>query len=226
MNTSTPAPVATAQASSSRMIAVLGSIAMLSGFLVVLTYQLTFARIGHNRQQLIERAIFQVLPGASQQRDFLVDENGIRPGSEGGSGIRIYAAYRDDGRLKGIAAEAGAQGYQDIVRILYGYDVDCACITGFAVLKSTETPGLGDKIVTDANFLANFPLDARLSGNGKTLANEIITVKHGSKTEAWQIDAISGATITSVAVGKGLNNSARDLLPMLVPHIDQIREMR
>ncbi|MEW8061985.1 MAG: FMN-binding protein, partial [Candidatus Thiodiazotropha sp.] len=86
-----------------------------------------------------------------------------------------------------------------------------------------ETPGLGDKIITDANFVANFEaLDARLSGDGQALENEIVTVKHGSKQNPWEIDAISGATISSKAVGKALNQSAKRLLPDLVPQLDKL----
>lgn len=205
-----PAPI-----SSLRMIQVLGGIAMLSGFLVVLTYQLTLPRIELNKQRAIERAVFQVVPGAVERRDFLVDEHGVRPASAGGTGTRVYGAYDAEGKLKGIAAEAAARGYQDVVRILYGYELGCQCITGFAVLQSTETPGLGDKITKDAKFLANFPLDARVSADARTLANAIVTVKHGKKTAPWQIDAISGATITSTAVGKALDGSAQTLVPQL-----------
>jgi len=222
MSSTAPLPAAPA-VSSARMIQVLGGIAMLSGFLVVLTFQLTLPLIEENRQRAIERAVFQVVPGAVTRRDFLVDDSGVRPASAGGSGTRVYAAYDADGKLKGIAAEAGARGYQDVVRILYGYDPVCQCITGFAVLQSTETPGLGDKITKDPKFLGNFPLEACLTASGKELANAIVTVKHGSKTEPWQIDAISGATITSTAVGRGLNNSAQVLLPRLQPHIEQLK---
>jgi len=49
------------------------------------------------------------------------------------------------------------------------------------------------------------------------------TVKHGSKTNPWEIDAISGATVTSKAVGKGINDSAQRLLPLMVPHLDQLK---
>ena len=45
------------------------------------------------------------------------------------------------------------------------------------------------------------------------LAHAIVTVKHGKKVEAWEIDAISGATVTSRAVGKALNDSAQVLVP-------------
>ena len=50
------------------------------------------------------------------------------------------------------------------------------------------------------------------------------TVKHGAKTNAWQIDAIAGATITSRAVGKAINDTAQALLPRLVPNLDKLKQ--
>ena len=38
-----------------------------------------------------------------------------------------------------------------------------------------------------------------------------------------KIDAIAGATITSRAVGKGINEAAQVLLPRLVPNLEKIR---
>ena len=87
-----------------------------------------------------------------------------------------------------------------------------------------ETPGIGDKIITDKDFLANFvALDTRLNKELSGLANEVKTVKHGTKTKAWEIDAIAGATITSRAVGRAINQSAQALLPLVAPHLDKIR---
>jgi hypothetical protein len=71
-----------------------------------------------------------------------------------------------------------------------------------------ETPGIGDKIVTDKAFLANFAaLDVKLKADLSALANEVKAVKHGTKTKAWQVDAIAGATVTSRAVGKAINDA-------------------
>jgi electron transport complex protein RnfG len=86
-----------------------------------------------------------------------------------------------------------------------------------------ETPGIGDKIITDKDFVANFnALDAKLNKELSALANEVKTVKHGTKTNPWQIDAISGATITSRAVGRAINDSAQALLPHLVPNLEKL----
>ena len=152
---------------------------------------------------------------------------GIRPaGGEVAAGaVKFYAAYDAEGRLAGIAAEGAAKGYADTVRILYGYAPDCQCITGFGLVASKETPGIGDKIVTDQAFLANFEaLDVKLNAELSALANEVKAVKHGTKSNPWQIDAIAGATVTSRAVGKAINDSAQLLLPKLLPQIEQLRK--
>jgi electron transport complex protein RnfG len=94
-----------------------------------------------------------------------------------------------------------------------------------SVVFMRETPGIGDKIITDAGFLANFKaLDVKLKADLAALANEVKTVKHGSKTQPWQIDAIAGATITSRAVGRAINEAAQQLLPRLVPNLESIRK--
>jgi electron transport complex protein RnfG len=85
----------------------------------------------------------------------------------------------------------------------------------------TETPGLGDKIAFDPGFLKNFEaLDAAVNAAGNALANAIVAVKSGTKTEAWQIDSISGATVSSVAVGKGLDKASQRLVPIIMRNLD------
>lgn len=209
------------------MIRTLGIIAMISGLLVVLVFEWTKPAIEANKRELIERAVFQVIPGATQRHDFVVSTDGVLPAAEASAGgITVYAGYDDAGTLRGIAAEAAAQGYQDVIRLLYGYSPECECITGIRVLKLSETPGLGDKIITDPDFRANFKaLEAKLNAQMSALANAIVTVKHGSKQHPWEIDAISGATISSAAVGKALNDSAQHLLPLLVPHIGELKDL-
>jgi Na+-translocating ferredoxin:NAD+ oxidoreductase subunit G len=209
------------------MIRTLMGIAMLSGFLVVLTYQLTKPIIAENQRRAIEAAVFQVIPGAVERRDFVVNDAGlskVNPEAPA-EGTIVYACYDAKGKLLGIASNAAAQGYADLVHLLYGYDPDCQCIRGIKVLKLAETPGLGDKIITDADFIANFnQLDASLNADSSDLTNDIVTVKHGRKKHPWEIDAISGATISSKAVGKALNQSAKSLLPKLAPQIDKMRQ--
>jgi electron transport complex protein RnfG len=206
-------------ASSLAMIRTLGLVSALAGFLVVMTFQTTRPMIEENKRLAIEQALYDIIPAAVSRRDFVLGEAGLVPVESGSriEGSRIYAGYDQAGKLVGLGLEAAAQGYQDIIQILYSYDPVCQCIRGIKVLKMAETPGIGDKIKKDKEFLKNFAaLDARLDGTGARLANEIVTVKRGTKTNPWEIDAISGATITSKAVGRMLNDSAQRLLPDIV----------
>jgi len=211
------------QTQSSHMIAVLTGIAMLSGFLVVLTAQVTGPMIAENQRVAIESAIQQVIPGAVENKKYHLSDAQLLAVQKGNKDPLIYAGYNASGELLGIATQAGAQGYAGMVNLLYGYDASCECIRGFKVLKMAETPGLGDKIITDSNFQANFPVDARVDAASGRLANAISTVKNGSKKNNWEIDAISGATVTSRAVGKALNQSAQAILPDLLPLIEGIK---
>ncbi len=213
-------------ATSLAMIRTLGLVATLCGLLIVTTYQATLPAVTANKRVALERAVFKVIPGAVTMREFHATADGIRPATAAApaGAIRFYAAYDGVGALRGIAAEGAAPGYADTVRVLYGYDPARQVITGFGVIAMRETPGIGDRIVTDARFLDNFvALDARLDTDLRALAHAIRTVPHGSKRHAWEIDAIAGATVTCKAVGKGINDSAQRLLPLLLRDLDTVR---
>jgi electron transport complex protein RnfG len=199
------------------MIATLGITALVAGVLVVSAYEITRPQIEANQRQALEQTVFRVLPGASTRQSFVVSAGQLLPLKNGGAdGMVVHAGYDRNGRLVGIAAEAAARGYQDIIRLLYAYSPDCECITAIHVLRNRDTPGIGDKIATDPAFLENFrTLAAQLNTERSALAHAIVTVRHGKKVASWEIDAISGATVTSRAVGKALNDSAQRLVPVV-----------
>lgn len=221
---STPAPAAAPPVSAQRMIGVLGIVALVSGLLVVTAYELTLPQIEENKRIAVARAIAAVYPSAASQRVYLVTPERLAPSGEAiPQGQVVYAVFDSAGKFLGVAAEAAARGYQDVVRLLYAYSPGCQCITGIHVLRNNDTPGIGDKIAKDRKFLENFrALDARPAPDLRSLANPIVTVRHGTKTEAWQIDAISGATITSKAVGKALNDSAQTVVPRVTAELQAI----
>lgn len=204
------------------MIAALGGVAMLSGLLVVFVYQGTLPRILANREAALQRAVLQVLPAAASFQTYGVLEDGlVSLGGDQDADRKIYAGYDSDGEFVGVALEAEGQGYQGVVRVLYGYSPKEQCITGIVILQSTETPGLGDKIGKDKDFLDNFVcLDVRLASDGSALMHPVVVVKHGSKSHPWEIDGISGATISSRAVGAMLNARANEVHPLVTRHTD------
>jgi electron transport complex protein RnfG len=217
-----PQPVPPA---SFQLIVTLACIAIFSGLLVATTFEVTKEPILKNRREALEKAVFTVLPEASSKKNFQLDSSGLKPLSDDATGANVYAGYDDNGQLTGVAMEGAARGYQDVVKVLYGYNPAEQTITGITVLQSSETPGLGDRVETDPDFLANFiALDAKLNSAGSALENDIVTVKSGDKEHPWQIDAISGATITSQAIGNALNSSAAEMLPHLQKHKNRLSE--
>ena len=96
-----------------------------------------------------------------------------------------------------VISASSKKGYGGEIQIAVGITTDGE-ITGFNVIKHSETAGLGAKAKEDPAFAEQF--------KGKT-ANENIEVVKGGGATGNQIDAISGATITSKAV-TGATNAA------------------
>jgi electron transport complex protein RnfG len=112
----------------------------------------------------------------------------------------VYEAKRD-GKLAGWVAKTSGSGYADKIELLIGFDPQVETITGLFVLDQKETPGLGNKIVTDA-WRAQFlhkSTDARLAA-----------VK-GKASAPNEIDAVTGATISSKSVTNIINTAVADL---------------
>jgi len=211
--------------SSTKLITTLGLVAMISGLLVVSIYEYTKPIIAENQRLATERAIFKVLPQAVSRLTFVVKNQTLVLADDKTEGDLIYAGYDKNKQFVGVALNAAAQGYQDTVKILYSYQPKTGCITGFNVLKSTETPGFGTKITTDKAFLANFKcLEAKVNSEQTQLLNAINTTRHGSKQHPWQIDAISGSTITSNAIGRMLNQSGQRLHPIVMQNLTRLQQ--
>ena len=67
------------------------------------------------------------------------------------------------------------------------------------ILESRETPGLGDKIYKDAVWVGGF--------SALSIEPEIQAVKKGTSSLPNEIDAITGATISSKAVVRIINEA-------------------
>ncbi|MFQ5510991.1 MAG: FMN-binding protein [Candidatus Krumholzibacteriia bacterium] len=211
-------------AGSLRMILTMGGIGLVSGILIVLTFQWTLPVITRNKAVALERAIFEVVPGAKTKAAFKLVGNRLQPlVGEDELAVKYYACYDAEQRLVGVALEAQGQGFQDVLKVLYGYSPRKNGVVGLKVLESKETPGLGDKIETDPRFRANFEmLDVALDGD--EVANPIEMVKHGKKTDPWQVEAITGATISSRAVAAILRGSTVKSVPIIENNLEILKK--
>jgi electron transport complex protein RnfG len=192
--------------SSLKIIRYLGLISLICGVLIVGAKLLTEDRIRTNQEVINRDSIAQLLPGADKQITFFVQPSGELTTKEAKS-PKLFAGYNKSGKLLGVVFEASERGYADIISALCAYDPVSKTIIGFTVVEMKETPGLGDKITKDPDFLANFrSLDT---------SKPITTVKHGTKKNPWEIDAITGATISSRAVGRMLQKSISEMAPII-----------
>ncbi len=95
-----------------------------------------------------------------------------------------------DGKLNTIALETQVNGFADKVGLMVAINTDNNTLKGIGVTTSKETPGLGGNAKADPSFAAQF--------KDKSIDKEIKVTNDGG-----EINAISGATITSRAVCKG-----------------------
>jgi electron transport complex protein RnfG len=95
-----------------------------------------------------------------------------------------------------VIAATSPSGYGGDVQVAIGISVDDNTITGFNVVSNSETAGLGAKC-TESDFTSQFA--------GKP-ADLMEYTKTGA-TNDNEIDAISGATITTNAVTEAVNSA-------------------
>ncbi|MDD3839608.1 MAG: RnfABCDGE type electron transport complex subunit G [Clostridia bacterium] len=161
-----------------RLVVVLGIISILSGFILAETSILTQPKIEEVAQARLEEAIFEVLPDAKEYQE--VD----------GASIEMYQGYDDSGDTVGIAFIAQEAGFQGDISIMVGMNVDDEILTGVSILSHAETPGLGAKI-TEGFFTDQFK-------------NKPVSDEYQVKED---VDAITGATVSSKAVAKALKDN-------------------
>jgi electron transport complex protein RnfG len=193
-------------------------IAALCGLLIVSVYRTTRPVIERKRAEALRQAIFFVLPEARSAAAFRLtaDERFERLAAPAAGEGLVYAAYDARQRLIGFAVTAEGMGYADVIRVLYGYSVTDEAIVGLRVLESKETPGLGDRIETDPEFRRNFEkLDVTLDDDLSQIVHPIEAVKQGRKQQPWQVDGITGATISSKAIAGSLARSTAYWVPRI-----------
>ena len=189
--------IQTQEPSAFRLIATLGIAGFLSGVILVGIYLFTKPYIEANKARALEEAVFEVLPGTTYFESYEWDGKALIKAMDGSE--LIYFGYDSSDQFTGVAIPGQASGYQDVISALSGYDPEQGLIIGMKVLDSKETPGLGDKILLDDAFKNNFKALA--------VVPEIEVVKKGERTGNHQIEAITGATISSKAVGELLKEA-------------------
>ncbi|UCF36411.1 MAG: FMN-binding protein [Acidobacteriota bacterium] len=194
-----------------RLIATLGLAGLFSGLVLVTVYLATQPLILENQAKALEAAIYQVVPGSETRKAYVVEDGKLVPFNAQGnnlpSGDAVFAALDAQGKLVGFGIPSEGAGFQDTIKLIYGYNPENKRVTGMQVLESRETPGLGDKIIKDLNFLSNF--------ENLAIEPEVVSVAAGSKKNENEVDSISGATISSKAIVKIINSGNSKYLSLI-----------
>lgn len=179
---------------------VLALITLISGCCLGGAYGLTKRKIYEINMASTIESYKQVMPAEEYDdatyADALTtaqDDGKIAADNGGASLISVVAAKDASGAETGYIIKGSAAGYGGSVIVVVGVDADLK-VTGISFPETLpETAGLGQK-ATEPAFYEQF------AGKGTKLS-----VKKGGGAGEDEIDAISGATITSTAVTNTVN---------------------
>jgi electron transport complex protein RnfG len=193
----------TSSPSSLRLVLTLAIAGLVSGVAIIGIYESTLPTITANKARELREAVFKVLPGVSQMQALVYRDGELvvveKPEKDEPV---VYGGYDEQSAFVGYAMPGAGPGFQDTIGLLYGYRPDEKIVVGMEILESRETPGLGDKIYKDAVFVSGF--------SALSVEPEIYAVKKGTKSQPNEIDAITGATISSKAVVRIINETHAD----------------
>ncbi len=126
----------------------------------------------------------------------LVSADDFEKCSDGG--IEYYAAVKGGETAAYIFTES-AKGYGGDVSVMTAVKPD-GTVAGVAILDvSNETPGLGQNAAKESFY-------SQYAG----LKKGVSLLKNGAKAENNEVDAVTGATITSTAVTRAVNTALDD----------------
>ncbi|NLK98226.1 RnfABCDGE type electron transport complex subunit G [Defluviitalea saccharophila] len=147
--------------------------------------EMTKEPIAKQVQQTKEEAMKQTLPEADKYEGVEVDL------PEESSILEVNAGYKGD-TLEGFAVKVAPKGFGGAIEIMVGVSKD-GILQGVKILSHSETPGLGANAESPA-FTSQY--------EGKSGQLKVVKTTPGAEDE---IQAITGATITSKAVTTGIN---------------------
>ncbi|MCT4562805.1 MAG: RnfABCDGE type electron transport complex subunit G [Maledivibacter sp.] len=167
-------------------------VCVVAALALAVTNELTKDQIAYQRDLASKEARMAILPTAESFKP--IDEaklNEIK--SKNDKIAEVFAGYQGD-TIVGYTFKTLPSGYGGTVEIMTGIDVE-GKITGVRLGNHNETPGLG----------ANATLPYFYEQYENKSIDKDIEVSKVEPTKDNQIQAISGATITSSAVTSGVN---------------------
>jgi electron transport complex protein RnfG len=176
-----------------KMIVVLTVISTVMGATLSIVESVTREPIAYSRLKFVKGpAVLAVLgncendPIKDYQKDVVVEDN---------LGFKVTKSIfpaKKNGRTFAIAFEVKGNGYRGDIGVMVGIDLKTGRLTGMRVITHSETPGLGARSA-QPEFYNQF--------NSLGIEDADLTSRGG------EINAISGATITSTGVADAVKEA-------------------
>jgi electron transport complex protein RnfG len=191
-----------------RMITVLTVLCAFSGGLLAALRDGTQEKIENQQLKFVKGpAISDILKGSSN--DPIKDRFKIKDGDT----ERNVFVGKLGGKPEMVAFETSGKGFKGDIGMMVGVNITDDKVVGIGITTHSETPGIGAKAQTDPRFSGQF--------KGLPLTGEFKIKKEGG-----QVDAISGATITSRGVADAVSDAAK-IYSRIKPAVsDKLNELK
>ncbi len=186
-----------------KIIIVLTAVCAISAFLLGIVNNITADRIVKQRQNAKLRAITSALPSDKIRYDNDPSKDVVKIPEwreKDGTIKEIYLARRE-GKIVGIAFTSFSQGYNGLISVMIGIGLD-EKLVGIEIIEHLETPGLGSRIESPELFKNQF---YGKSTKGSVDGN-LMLIKGKKADKDWEIEALTGATISSSGVVQAIND--------------------
>jgi len=171
------------------------------GSTLALMYANTNPKYIANQEKATEEAIGKTVPGAAEAANLQTQKETLQDGRE------VYKVL-DGGKLLGWAYVAKGNGFGGNIKLLVGLNAKGEGLVGIYILEDVETPGFGHSI-NDESWLGKF---RPRNGAPLPLDKPLVVIKKTPKADnPYQIQAITGATISSKAVVNIINETAGEV---------------
>ncbi|MDD4071322.1 MAG: RnfABCDGE type electron transport complex subunit G [Desulfobacterales bacterium] len=185
-----------------KMVVVLTVLCIFSGGLLAALRTGTSAQIENQQLQFVKGpAIMKIMEGALN--DPIADRFKLKDGDV----ERSFFVGNLGANGQAVAFETFGGGFGGDIGVMVGVNPANDQIIAVGVTTHSETPGLGSKAKTDPKFSAQF--------KGMTLSGEFKVKKDGG-----QVDALSGATVSSRGVALALT-AASEAYSRLKPQVSE-----
>lgn len=174
----------------------LAAIALVVAALLGLTNQLTAPNIAATNKEKTEQALAKVVSSQDVVFEAVeeIPEEAVEAATANGGKLTEAYLVKIAGEDAGYAFKIVAGGSQGDIQMIVGVDTDLA-VTGVSVVKHSETSGIGSKV-----------MDNQPASSGVNVLDQFVGKSGaGSLVVKGNIDAVSGATVSSKGVTKGVN---------------------